>query len=132
MVPTNVFVQRFRAATSQGYLPTTLIAGWEQVVERCEEGYDDNLDEYQFDLHVRDVIEPVLRNEPLRECPQMGWVREQIAALDTRFRALLQDDVVMPGPPDDPWWHRHPLRYAGSEAAAEYAGYGIQVEIRDD
>ena len=130
MIPTNVFVQRFRAVTSQGYLPTTLIAAWAEIIERCEAGYDDNLDEYRNDVGIRDSIESVFSNEPLQECPQMGWVREHVAALDLRFRALLQQDVVMPGPLVDPWWHRHPLRYAGADAAAEYARYGIQVQVR--
>jgi hypothetical protein len=131
MIPTNVFVQRFRAATAQGHLPTTLIAAWAQVVERCETGYDDNLDEYRFDVGIRDSIEGVLSDGPLQECPQVDWVREQVAALDLRFRALLQDDVVMPHPYDDPWWHRHPLRHAGAEAAAEYARFGIDVDVRN-
>jgi hypothetical protein len=130
MVPTNIFVQRFRAATTHGHLPTTLIAAWEQTVEQCEEGYHDNLDEYRFDLQARDTIEQVLRDGPLRECPQMGWVRAEVEAIDRRFRMLLQEDVVVPGPPDDPWWRRHPLKYAGAEAVAEYAGYGIHVETR--
>jgi len=43
MIPTNVFVQRFRAATSQGQLPTTLVGAWEQTVALCETGYDDCL-----------------------------------------------------------------------------------------
>ena len=110
MVPANVFVQRFRAATAQGHLPTTLIAAWQQIVEQCEEGYADHPDEYRFDLQARDILEQVLRDGPLRECPQMGWVREQVEALDRRFRALLREDVVVPGPPGDPWWHRHPLK----------------------
>jgi hypothetical protein len=130
MISTDVFVQRFRAATSARHLPTTLIAAWAQIVERCEAGYDDNVDEYRCDLGVRDSIEGVLRYGPLQECPQMGWVREQVAALDLRFRALLQEDVVVPDPVVGPWWHRHPLRYAGAEAAAGYAGYGIDVEVR--
>jgi len=130
MIPTNVFVQRFRAATSQGYLPTTLIAAWAQIVERCEAGYDDNLDEYRFDVGIRDSIEGVFSDGPLQQCPQMDWVRERVSALDLRFRALLQEDVVMPNPFAAPWWHRHPLRHAGAEAAGEYAGYGIAVEVR--
>jgi hypothetical protein len=131
MIPTNVFIQRFRAATTQGSLPTTLIAAWRQTVESCEEGYHDNLDEYRFDLQARDRIDQVFTYGPLQECPQMAWVREQVAGLDLRFRALLQEDVVVPGPPGEPWWHRHPLKYAGAEAAAEYACYGIHVEVRE-
>lgn len=118
MIPANVFVQRFRAATTHGHLPTTLIGAWQQTVESCEEGYDDNLDEYRFDLQWRDIIEQTFTYGPLQECPQMGWVREQVAVLDVRFRALLQEDIVVPGPPDEPWWRRHPLKYAGAEAAA--------------
>jgi hypothetical protein len=129
MVPTNVFVQRFRAA-AEGALPTSLIAGWEFVVESCEEGYGDMLDEYFFDLTVRDTIEHVLHDGPLQECPQMAWVREQVAALDVRFRALLQEDVVVPRWSDRPWWARHPLKYAGAQTAADYAGFDIRVEVR--
>ncbi|MFI5496306.1 hypothetical protein [Actinoplanes sp. NPDC051859] len=131
MIPHNVFVQRFRAATARGSLPTTLVAAWEQIVESCEEGYGDELAEYRFDLQARDVIEQVFHYGPLQECPQMGWVREQVAALDLRFRALLQQDVVEPGPQDEPWWRRHPLRYAGAKPAAEYARYGVHVEVRE-
>jgi hypothetical protein len=129
MVPTNVFVRRFRVAAG-GALPTSLIAGWESVVESCEESYDDNLDEYHFDLSVRDNIEHVLHDGPLQECPQMGWVREHVAALDVRFRALLQEDVVIPGGPGQSWWTRHPLKFAGAQTAVEYAKMGIHVEVR--
>ena len=108
---------------------TVTIAAWAQAIERCEIGYDDCLDEYRSDLQVRDALEHALQDGPLRQCQQLGWVREQVAALDLRFRALLQEDVIVPGPPG-PWWHRHPLRYAGAETAAEYALLGIQVEVR--
>lgn len=130
VIPTDVFVQRFRDAAG-GSLPTRLVDSWEQVIEFCEAGYHDVLDEYRFDLSVRDSIERTLHDEPLRECPQMGWVRAQVAALDGRFRALLQEDVVLRGAEEDPWWFRHPPKYAAAEAAAEFARcYGVQVEIR--
>ena len=127
MIATDEFVRRFRAA-SGGALPTTLIAGWEFAVTSGEQGYADSLDEYRSDLAVRTTIERVFDDEPLSECPQLGWVREQVGALDARFRALLQQDVVLPGGAADPWWLRHPLRYAGPEAATEF---GVSVEVRE-
>jgi hypothetical protein len=64
------------------------------------------------------------------EWAQLGWVREQVATVDLRFCVLLQEDVIVTGPPDEPWWRRHPLRYAGAGIAAEYAVLGIHVGVR--
>lgn len=91
------FVERFAEVTG-GRRPTGYVEGWEQFVGFCEEGYHDILDEYWFDLSVRDAIERVLTDERLFGFPQMGWVRERIESADDRFRAVLSEQP-MPGSP---------------------------------
>ncbi|HLL67055.1 MAG TPA: hypothetical protein VK453_15330 [Micromonosporaceae bacterium] len=129
------FVHLFReaAATSsnRSWLPGDLIEAWDQFVTFCADGYHDNIYEYTNDLHVRDTIEAVLRNEPLRERSEMVWFQEQVEQVDIRFRALLQEHQLV-GPPERPWWRRHPPKYAGAELAADYlADHGVHVEVRE-
>ncbi|WP_328651360.1 hypothetical protein OG598_25260 [Micromonospora sp. NBC_00330] len=124
------FVERFAEVTG-GRLPTGYVEGWEQLVEFCEEGYDDNLDEYWSDLSIREAIERVLTDERLVGFPQMGWVRERIEAADERFRAVLSEQT-MPGLSERPWWEAYLPAWAGPEFAAELRDtYGIHVEVRE-
>ncbi|MEU5961294.1 hypothetical protein ABZ777_08790 [Micromonospora parva] len=125
------FVERFAEVTG-GRRPTGYVQGWEQFVELCEAGYHDNLDEYWFDLSVRDAIERVLTDERLLGFPQMGWVRERVEAADERFRAVLSDQP-MPGRTERQWWEAYVPAWAGPEFAAELRGtYGVHVEVRED
>ncbi|WP_327042434.1 hypothetical protein OG400_08295 [Micromonospora ureilytica] len=124
------FVERFAEVTG-GRRPTGYVEGWEQFVGFCEEGYHDILDEYWFDLSVRDAIERVLTDERLFGFPQMGWVRERIESADDRFRAVLSEQP-MPGLSERPWWEAYAPAWAGPELAAELRDtYGINVEVRE-
>lgn len=124
------FVERF-AEVARGARPTGLVEGWEQFVEFCEEGYHDVLDEYWFDLSVRHAIETALTDERMRGFPQMGWFREQVGAVDERFRAVLSEQR-MPGRGEWPWWEAYAPAWAGPELAAElWDTYGIHVEVRE-
>ena len=83
--------------------------GWEQFIQFCEEGYDDNLDEYWFDLSIRNAIERLLTDERLSGFPQMEWVRERIEAVDERFRAVLSEQPT-PGRSERSWWEAYRRR----------------------
>ncbi|MFF5054062.1 hypothetical protein ACFY1S_12855 [Micromonospora sp. NPDC000663] len=124
------FVERFAEVTG-GRRPTGYVEGWEQFVGFCEEGYHDNLDEYWFDLSIRDSIERLLTDERLFGFPQMGWVRERIEAADERFRAVLSEQP-MPGRSERSWWEAYLPAWAGSEFATELRDtYGVHVEVRE-
>ncbi|MEV4716973.1 hypothetical protein AB0J94_07210 [Micromonospora noduli] len=124
------FVERFAEVTG-GRLPTSYAEGWEQFVGFCEEGYHDVLDEYWFDLSIRDAIERMLNDPRLFGFPQMGWVRERIEAADERFRAVLSEQP-MPWGSEGSWWQAHVPAWAGPEFAAELRDtYGIHVEVRE-
>ncbi|RLP93242.1 MULTISPECIES: hypothetical protein [unclassified Micromonospora] len=124
------FVERFAEVTG-GRRPTGYVERWEQVVELCEEGYDDNLDEYWFDLGVRHGIERVLTDERLHGFPQLGWFREQVRELDERFRAVLSEQR-MPARRELPWWEAYVPAWAGPVLAAElWSSYGVRVEVRE-
>ncbi|MET8120565.1 hypothetical protein [Micromonospora sp. NPDC005189] len=124
------FVERFAEVTG-GRGPTGYVEGWEQFVGFCEEGYHDNLDEYWFDLSVRHAIENVLTDERLRGFPQMGWFREQVGAVDERFRAVLSEERF-PARAELPWWEAYVPAWAGPVLAAElWDTYGVRVEVRE-
>ncbi|MEU7929813.1 hypothetical protein [Micromonospora sp. NPDC049107] len=130
MTDDRQFVQRFAEVTG-GQRPTGLVEGWEQVVEFCEEGYDDILDEYWFDLSIRHTIDRVLTDERLFGFPQMGWVRERVAAADERFRAVLSEQR-MPAQREEPWWEAYVPAWAGPVLAAELRDtYDIRIEVRE-
>jgi hypothetical protein len=131
MTAAEGFGSAVRNATStdsnRGRLPGELLAEWERMIQFCEEGYDDTIDEYHNDLAVRDVIESVLASKQLQVHEELAWFREQVAALDERFRALVQPDLVV-GQPGTAWWHRHPPRWAGPELAADFQSlHGVTV-----
>ncbi|MGW3784849.1 hypothetical protein ACWD5Z_09685 [Micromonospora chokoriensis] len=130
MTDDRQFVERFAEVTG-GRRPTGLVEGWEQVVEFCEEGYDDNLDEYWFDLSIRHTIDRMLTDERLSGFPQMGWVRERVAAADERFRAVLSEQR-MPARREMPWWEAYVPAWAGPVLAAELRHtYDIRIEVRE-
>ncbi|MGW3854628.1 hypothetical protein [Micromonospora arida] len=124
------FVERFAEVTG-GRRPTSYVEGWEQFIQFCEEGYDDNLDEYWFDLSIRNAIERLLTDERLSGFPQMEWVRERIEAADERFRAVLSEQPT-PGRSERSWWEAYLPAWVGPELAAELRDtYGIRVEVRE-
>ncbi|GAB4105204.1 hypothetical protein AB0C50_04070 [Micromonospora taraxaci] len=130
MTDDRQFVERFAEVTG-GRRPTGLVEGWEQVVGFCEEGYDDNLDEYWFDLSIRHTIDRMLTDERLSGFPQMGWVRERVAAADERFRAVLSEQRI-PARREMPWWEAYVPAWAGPVLAAELRDtYDIRIEVRE-
>ncbi|RKT53610.1 hypothetical protein [Saccharothrix australiensis] len=101
----------------------SLLEQWEQFVQLVEESYDDNIDEYHFDLRVRDALETAVSSDTEPE-----WVMEKLSSLDERFRALLRPEPVRD---DVPWWRGRVPRYAGEELAAAFRQwYGVEVEVR--
>ncbi|MCO1595591.1 hypothetical protein M8C17_10480 [Micromonospora sp. RHAY321] len=129
MTDDRQFVERFAEVTG-GRRPTGFVEGWEQFVGFCEEGYDDVLDEYWFDLSVRQRIETALTDDRLRDFPQMGWFREQVGAVDERFRAVLSEERF-PARTELPWWEAYLPAWAGPVLAEElWSTYGVRVEVR--
>ena len=133
MTDDRAFVEAFRlvAGGLRGRLslPTGLVEAWEGFVDECAEGYDDNLDEFDNDVGIRDAVELVVTDDRLRDFPQMAWVHDRVRAADERFRALLQERELTSALPL-PWWRLHPLRYAGAELVADlHARYGVRLDL---
>ncbi|ANZ38899.1 hypothetical protein BBK82_25325 [Lentzea guizhouensis] len=101
----------------------SMLDQWEQVIDFVEDSYHDNIDEYMYDLSVREAIE-----RRLSEGAEPPWVAERLAELDARFRALLLPEPVRD---DVPWWKAHVPAYAGAELAASlHEWYGVTIEVR--
>ncbi|MFC9693328.1 hypothetical protein ACFTSF_32565 [Kribbella sp. NPDC056951] len=134
MAATRDFLAAFReTAESSGsgrrLTPTVVVGSWRLFVELCEEGYDDNIEEFDNDLSVRGLIERILQSPTLRGYEQMGWVRAEIEALDARYAALLVD---LERRADGGWWERGIPRLAGPELAGDLAArYGVDVQVVD-
>jgi hypothetical protein len=129
------FTRRFEDAVAaagwrRSFTPTQVIDMWKSLIDRSEQGYDDNFDEFMHDLTVRDLIDRLLKDPRLAELPAMNWFRERVSELDDRFRALLRLDVKVR--PDEPrWWLNSVLTYAGSELADDWRRiYGVDVDVR--
>jgi hypothetical protein len=128
------FLEAFReAARSLGswrlLTPTEVVGSWRGFVEQCEEGYADSIFEFHNDLSVRTLIMKLLEHPALLDYEQMGWVREEVAAIDDRYGALLLDSDLRPG---RPWWEARVPRIAGEELAADFKErYGVNVDIVD-
>lgn len=78
-----------------------------------------SLYEYENDLSVRRMIHRLLINGELARYAEFSDFERQIADIDNRFRALLQDEVTI-GESDDPWWERGVPRIAGAELASDF------------
>jgi hypothetical protein len=109
--------------------PTDVVGSWKGFVEQCKEGYADNIYEFHNDLSVRSLIMKLLEHPAPRDYGQMGWVREEVAAIDDRYRVLLLDSDVRPG---RPWWEASVPRIAGEELAADIKErYGVNIDVVD-
>jgi hypothetical protein len=127
----RAFVAEFRgvaeALGARLLTPTAVIEGWLGFVVECEGGYADNIYEFDNDLSVRRTIEKLLGDQRLSDFEQMGWVRDEIAAVDERYRALLGEVEVRPG---RPWWEARVPRLAGAELAEDFeTTYGVRVAV---
>lgn len=102
-----------------------LVAKWEALVSECEDGYSWDVSEYWNELRVRDVLESLLEERSLQTFDGHAELRSVVAAIDERFRAIVRDDVRIPG---NTWWRQAVLRIAGQEYR-DYlsAVYGIAV-----
>lgn len=115
------FEARFRAAQLEaGHWRTSstdnCLKMWRDHVEACEEGYDWNTDEYDFDLQSRESLELALNDPVLNE-------HEEIEAL----RAISHDQPVK-DPAKHPWWECYVPRYGTREFAKDvYRRYGISI-----
>lgn len=109
-----------------GDAPEDLVREWREFVDECATGYQWNLYDYHQDLAVRDRLEACLQAGCLPEA-----VMGEVAAIDARFREMLQPGVQV-GPETDPWWHRGVPVYAGSELAEGIQEwFSAPVEVRN-
>lgn len=105
--------------------PAQLVEQWEQFVEICEEGYDDNIYEFDNDRSVRDLLGRALHDSTLRRFPEHAELRAEVERIDERFRATCRTDVFL-GREGDPWWRRGVPRNATGELADDLLDkYGI-------
>lgn len=132
MTDTRDFLRAFRGTVialgvRRLVTPTDVVGSWRGFVEQCEEGYADNIYEFENDLAVRDLIMRILDNAVLRNYSQMAWVRDEIDQIDARYQSLLLAEEVRP---DRPWWEARIPRLAGEELAAHFAAqYGVTVTV---
>ncbi|WP_433159649.1 hypothetical protein [Kribbella sp. CA-247076] len=109
--------------------PTDVVGSWRDFVEQCEAGYADNIYEFDNDLSVRSLVMKLLDSPVLSNFEQMRWVREEVAAVDERYRALLLDTEVRPG---RPWWEARVPRIACEELAADFkASYDVEIAVAE-
>lgn len=91
--------------------PGALVSRWKNFVDRCEEGYGGNAEDYFNDLTSRDSLEKALNSVELRRFPELALLHEEVRLTDVRFRAILIPDVF-PKLPEESWWARGVVRFA--------------------
>jgi hypothetical protein len=123
------FVEAFRAGVERRwnrgpFTPTRVAEQWEQVVSMIEDGYDQNIYEYDNDLSVRQLIADLLEDPSIRTHTESAWFVEAVDALDGRLRAVMTDRPIREGP----WWRSHLPIVAGVELAdGLHTRYGYTV-----
>lgn len=121
------FVDRVRELV--GISPGQLTAEWREFTEIVDLGYDFSIDEYEYDLRIRDRVERVLTDPELNGMAELAWVRAEVVETDTRFRTLLTDEPVN-RKPGLPWWRsRYPKRAGEELARGLEASYGVRIEV---
>ncbi|MGJ7905604.1 hypothetical protein ACOQFL_03885 [Actinopolyspora sp. H202] len=136
MLEENAFEARFRAAQLEaGSWRTSstdnCLKMWRDHVETCEEGYDWNTDEYDFDLQARDSLELALNDPVLNEHEEIEALRARVHEIDAGLRSILHDQPVK-DPAKHPWWECYVPRYGTREFAKDvYRRYGIGISTVD-
>lgn len=104
-----------------------MLEAWDSCVKLCEEGFPQGMDEFAADLAVRDRVALVLEDPALRRLRALDWFRARCAAIDSRFKALLQEGVRI-GSEKAPWWRCGVLSYAGKDYVEDIERtHGIEV-----
>ena len=100
---------------------------WSSFVEPCEDGYAEDIYEYENDLSVRDILERILRSDQLQKFEQMAWARAQVNDADQRFRELLSEQEIR----SHGAWQRRMPRVIGAELAADVRErYGVDITVQ--
>jgi hypothetical protein len=86
-----------------------LLDRWERFVSEVETGFHHRLDEYTYELSLRDEIETIMKSVPERLSNE---IRQRVAPSDHRFRFATKT-VAKPllpdvDGPDKYWWSRVP------------------------
>ncbi|SFT59233.1 hypothetical protein SAMN04487904_10498 [Actinopolyspora lacussalsi subsp. righensis] len=132
----NEFEERFQEAlTEQGYIRTRTteehLERWNYFISECEEGYDDNVDEYDFDLQPRKALEIALQDPVLNTKEEIKSLREQVFEADKRLRDILCDKPIR-DPDINPWWMCYVPRFGCREFVEDvYDVYGLSIQTVD-
>jgi hypothetical protein len=111
----RTYLQRAEAKLREdwGFAPHVdlawLLDRWERFVEEVETGFQHRLDEYTYELSLRDEIETIIRTVPQRLGNE---IRRHVALFDHRFRfateAVAKPLLPSVDSPDKYWWSRVP------------------------
>lgn len=126
------FREAMRSAGSWRIVPPgAALQEWEDFVESCEDGYDDNIYEYANDLSIRTTIEEACRNPAVGQLPETAQFLEAVRTVDRRFWNILGADRL-PNTEDRYWWEAHLPRYGGIELANDLHGrHGVSIDVVD-
>jgi hypothetical protein len=91
--------------------PEALLSRWRMFVEECEQGYRGDAEDYFNDLASRDSLARVMDSVEMQSFPEFAFLRVEVEALDSRFRALLIPDAF-PRIPEESWWARGVVKFA--------------------
>jgi hypothetical protein len=98
--------------------PDALLARWVNFVNECVRGYEGEGEDYFNDLTARDSLEDAMRAPCLAGYVEMADLRRAVVEADEKFQAILRPDAF-PGVPQEAWWARGMVRYAGPRLAME-------------
>ncbi|MEU5583741.1 HalX domain-containing protein [Streptomyces chrestomyceticus] len=116
---------RARAVSPRGDL-----GHWSAFVDTCEEGYDDALPDYFYELRIRDAIERALTDERLRQTEGYAAFRARVEAVDERFRRVASERLPVADPSGLGWWHLVVPGRGGEEFARSLREeFGVTVDV---
>lgn len=92
----------------------SLLDRWCRFVDEVETGFKHRLDEYTYELSLRDEIETIIKSVPERLANE---IRQYVAVSDHRFRFATRETTkpLLPAvdSPDKYWWSRIPKLLEG-------------------
>ena len=97
------------------------------MVDAVEEGYEDNIYEYDNDISVRGRIDRVLQDPELASLPEREAFARRVHEIDERFRTLVTESSVRVV--DQEWWYERLPKRAGEELLEDMRDlYGYEAE----
>lgn len=94
--------------------PSDFMDLWQELVDRCSDGYMGTLGEFEHDIEIREDIEHILNANELKQFDDFVFFTNSISENDFRFRTMTKTNAEVKSM-SKYWWENVLLKFAGPE-----------------